>query len=320
MRMLSTDRSPGFKLGLAIFVAFLLSFPLFMVWLLVYDRQHSPNSPRRGSPKAGAGRRSISGPLLVIPYRADVTETVTENGAQVTRTRQVVAQLTLAPEASQIEHRDPRPSRAGARSTRSSVYEAAISGRARFAMPADLARLGRRTGAARSRPRRASLRAQPIRAGSAPIPGQRRRPAAAAAARRRRSGGRRQRLLRLARRRAAGERADPGRLSPMSSAATARSGSRRAPAKLAGGCARPGRIRASRAASCPPSAGSAPTASRRSTGSAISRSASAGRDRRRCRRSRSCGAVRSVARRAVDLRRRRRARPLRERRAPPRSA
>lgn len=35
----SQQRSPGFKLLLAILIGFALAIPLFSVWWLVYDRQ-----------------------------------------------------------------------------------------------------------------------------------------------------------------------------------------------------------------------------------------------------------------------------------------
>ena len=39
MSVEAEDRSPGAKLLLAILVAAMLSVPLFMVWMLVYDRE-----------------------------------------------------------------------------------------------------------------------------------------------------------------------------------------------------------------------------------------------------------------------------------------
>lgn len=137
----SSGRSPGAKLAIAILIGFLLSFPLFTVWLLVYDRQSQSEFAQASIAEGWGGPQVIGGPLLVIPYLADVTETANENGQQVTRTRQVEKLLTLAPEMSAIDtavHPEAR---------RHSiyqvvVYEAAVSGHARFAMPADLGRLG----------------------------------------------------------------------------------------------------------------------------------------------------------------------------------
>jgi inner membrane protein len=141
MSVQTPERAPGLKLGIAILVAFALTIPLMMVWLLVIDRQSQSEFAKAGIAEGWGGAQVIGGPLLVIPYRAEVTETATENGAQVTRTRQVWNQLTLAPEASQIET-DVSPERRTRSIYEVVVYEAATSGRARFAMPADLARFG----------------------------------------------------------------------------------------------------------------------------------------------------------------------------------
>ena len=55
MSALTAERSPGAKLGLALLVGFLLSFPLFTVWLLVYDRQQQ-SEYRPGLDRRGLGR------------------------------------------------------------------------------------------------------------------------------------------------------------------------------------------------------------------------------------------------------------------------
>ncbi|HEV2865874.1 MAG TPA: cell envelope integrity protein CreD [Allosphingosinicella sp.] len=137
----AAERTPGFKLGLVLIIGFLLSFPLFTVWLLVYDRQQQSEVAQASIAQGWGGPQTISGPLLVIPYRAMTTETVTEGNQQVTREREVWRELTLSPELSDVE-----TSLRSDRLTRSIyeavVYEAQVSGRARFAMPRDLAQFG----------------------------------------------------------------------------------------------------------------------------------------------------------------------------------
>ncbi len=108
MSVLSADRSPGVKLAFVIFIAFLLTFPLMTVWMLVYDRQSQSETAQASISEGWGGPQAIGGPLLVIPYRADIVESALENGAQVTRTRQVWRELTLSPERSQIDT-DVRP-------------------------------------------------------------------------------------------------------------------------------------------------------------------------------------------------------------------
>ena len=141
MAPFSIERSPGVKLGFAILIAFLLSFPIFFVWLLVYDRQQQSEHAQASIAEGWGGPQVIGGPLLVIPYRADVTETVTEGTQQVTRTRQAWQELTLSPELVDIGT-EVRPERRKRSIYEVVVYEAAVTGRARFAMPQDLSRFG----------------------------------------------------------------------------------------------------------------------------------------------------------------------------------
>ncbi|HEV2593665.1 MAG TPA: cell envelope integrity protein CreD [Sphingomicrobium sp.] len=136
-----TDRTPGFKLILAIIVAVALTIPLFSVWLLVYDRQ-SQSQEATASITAGWGAAQvISGPLLVIPYRTAATETVVQNGQSVTRTNDVTRELTLAPEVAELAT-TLRPEIRKHSIYEAVIYEARNSGRARFSFPDDLGRTG----------------------------------------------------------------------------------------------------------------------------------------------------------------------------------
>jgi inner membrane protein len=134
-------RTPGFKLFLVIIVGMVLTIPLFSIWLLVYDRQ-SQEQEATSSITAGWGAaQAMSGPLLVIPYRANATETVVQNGQSVTRTNQVMRELVLAPEAAELTTELMPQVR------KRSIYEAVIydahnTGHARFAFPTDLPRTG----------------------------------------------------------------------------------------------------------------------------------------------------------------------------------
>ena len=56
-----SERSPGFRLGLTIFVGFLLSFPLFTVWLLVYDRQQQSEYAQASIAEGWGGPQVMSG-------------------------------------------------------------------------------------------------------------------------------------------------------------------------------------------------------------------------------------------------------------------
>ena len=134
-------RSPAFKLFLAIAVGLVLTIPLFSVWLLVYDRQSQSEQASASITAGWGGSQAIAGPVLVVPYRATATETVVQNGQSVTRSNEVMRELTLAPEAVQLSTSVAPEVR------RRSIYEAVVyaanvKGTARFAFPPDLDRTG----------------------------------------------------------------------------------------------------------------------------------------------------------------------------------
>lgn len=134
-------RTPGFKLLLAIFVGFVLTIPLFSVWLLVYDRKSQSEEATASITQGWGGAQLINGPLLVIPYRATASETVVENGQSVTRSRDVTRELTLAPEDVGLIT-DVGPQVRKRSIYEAVVYDARVSGKARFAFPPDLAHTG----------------------------------------------------------------------------------------------------------------------------------------------------------------------------------
>ena len=122
-------RSPGFKLLLAIFVGFVLTIPLFSVWLLVYDRQSQSEQASASITAGWGGPQAMSGPVLVIPYRATATETVVQNGQSVTRSNEVMRELTLAPEAVDVST-DIRPEVRKRSIYEAVVYDAKVAGNA----------------------------------------------------------------------------------------------------------------------------------------------------------------------------------------------
>jgi len=139
MSALTADRSPGAKLGLALLIGFLLSFPLFTVWLLVYDRQQQSEYAQASIAEGWGGPQTISGPLLVIPYRVTATETKIENGRQVTSSRTSWRDLTLSPEAVALDTQ-VNPERRQRSIYEVVVYDADVAGQARFAIPQELTR------------------------------------------------------------------------------------------------------------------------------------------------------------------------------------
>lgn len=135
------ERTPGFKLFLTILVGLVLSIPLFSVWLLVYDRQTQSEEATRSITAGWGGPQAMTGPVLVIPYRSTATETVVQNGQSVTRTNEVIRELTLAPEALRMATAI-RPELRKRSIYEAVVYDSTIEGKARFAFPPDLDRTG----------------------------------------------------------------------------------------------------------------------------------------------------------------------------------
>ena len=135
------ERTPATKLLIAILIAAALAIPIFMVWFLVYDRQSQSEQASQSITAGWGGPQAMTGPVLVIPYRASATETVVENGQSVTRSRDVMRELTLAPEIAEVS------TNVGPEVRKRSIYEAVVydakvSGRSRFAFPPDLSRAG----------------------------------------------------------------------------------------------------------------------------------------------------------------------------------
>jgi len=135
------EKTPGAKLLRAVLIAAALSIPIFMVWFLVYDRQAQSHQASASITEGWGGAQVMGGPLLVIPYRTTTTETAVENGKSVTRTRTFAHELTLAPELVRL-NTNVRPERRKRSIYEAVVYEAQVTGQAKFAFPPDLARHG----------------------------------------------------------------------------------------------------------------------------------------------------------------------------------
>ena len=135
------DRTPGFKLFLAIVAGFVLTIPLVSVYLLAYDRESQSREASRSITAGWGGPQVMTGPVLVIPYKATTTQTEMQNGQSVTRTNEVTRELTLAPEAVDLTT-DMHPNVRKRSIYEAVVYDAKVGGKARFAFPPDLDRTG----------------------------------------------------------------------------------------------------------------------------------------------------------------------------------
>lgn len=135
------QRTPGAKFLWAGLIGLILAIPLFSVYLLVYDRQAQSQTARASIAQGWGGPQTIAGPFLVIPFLDQATETVVEGGKQVTRSRDVWRELALSPDVAELDTK-LRPERRKRSIYEAVVYEVEQHGRARFSLPADLARYG----------------------------------------------------------------------------------------------------------------------------------------------------------------------------------
>lgn len=135
------ERTPAAKFAWTCLIGLALAIPLFSVYLLVYDRQSQSDVARGSIAEGWGGPQTVAGPVLAIPFLDQATETVTEGGRQVTRSRDVWRELLLSPETADLET-SLRPERRRRSIYEAVVYEAALKGKARFALPGDLARHG----------------------------------------------------------------------------------------------------------------------------------------------------------------------------------
>jgi inner membrane protein len=123
------ERTPGFKLLLAILIGVALAIPLFSVWALVYDRQSQSEQATASITEGWGGAQAISGPVLVIPYRTTASETVVENGHSVPRSREIQRELTLTPETADVKAK-VKPERRKRTFYEAVVYDAKLAGSA----------------------------------------------------------------------------------------------------------------------------------------------------------------------------------------------
>lgn len=141
MVKLDGERTPGFKLALAIGIAFLLSIPLVSIYILNFSRQSESREATQSITSGWGAEQVIGGPVLVIPYRALASTTAVENGQNVTRSSVVERELQLAPDGLDMAT-SLQPQMRKRSIYRAVVYEAAVSGHARFSFPPELARTG----------------------------------------------------------------------------------------------------------------------------------------------------------------------------------
>ena len=135
------ERSPGMKLLLASLVGFVLMVPLMLVYALVWDRQSQSQTAQEAINAGWGGPQVIAGPVVVVPFRTTQEQTEQVDGRSVIRTVEVEKLLYISPVDNRVETK-VSPQERTKSIYRSVLYEAQVSGKARFALPADLPRFG----------------------------------------------------------------------------------------------------------------------------------------------------------------------------------
>ena len=135
------ERSPGIKLLLTSLIGFALMVPLMLVYALVYDRQNQSETAQ-GSINAGwGGDQIIAGPVIVVPFRTTQTQNEEVDGKTTTRVVEVEKYLYISPTENKVTTA-VKPEERHKSIYRSVLYEAQVTGAAKFELPADLPRFG----------------------------------------------------------------------------------------------------------------------------------------------------------------------------------
>lgn len=135
------ERSPGIKLLLASLIGFVLMVPLLLVYALVYDRQSQSETAQSSINAGWGGEQVIAGPVIVVPFRTTQTQNEQVDGKTTTRVVEVEKYLYISPTENKVTT-SVKPEERHKSIYRSVLYEAQVSGAAKFELPADLPRFG----------------------------------------------------------------------------------------------------------------------------------------------------------------------------------
>jgi len=135
------ERSPGMKLLFVALVAAVLTVPLMLVYALVYDRQSQSQTAQASINAGWGGPQVIAGPVVVVPFRTTQTQNEEVGGRTVTRNVEVEKFLYISPVSNRAQT-TINPQERSKSIYRSVLFDAAVSGAATFALPADLPRFG----------------------------------------------------------------------------------------------------------------------------------------------------------------------------------
>jgi inner membrane protein len=135
------ERSPGMKLLLASLIGFALLVPLVLVYALVYDRQSQSETAQSSINAGWGGDQVVAGPVIVVPFRTTQTQNEEVDGKTVTRVIEVERLLYISPTENKVIT-SVKPEERHKSIYRSVLYEAQVTGAAKFELPADLPRFG----------------------------------------------------------------------------------------------------------------------------------------------------------------------------------
>jgi inner membrane protein len=138
--------SPTAKLLRATGIAALLSVGIFVTWLLVYDRQSQSSEARSSIAQGWGGPQTLAGPELSIPFKVTTPAATDGSGRVVSPAATAERRLVVAPLGVDLATAIA-PERRARSIYEVVVYRATTQGRATFALPADLSRLGVPAGA-----------------------------------------------------------------------------------------------------------------------------------------------------------------------------
>ena len=135
------ERSPGIKLLFAVLIGIALLIPLVFVYAMVSDRQGQSRVAQQSIASGWGSSQVIAGPVVVVPFKTTQVQNEEVGGKTVSRTVEVEKELFISPVSNQLNTTlKPQERRISIYS--SVLFEADVTGKASFALPADLARFG----------------------------------------------------------------------------------------------------------------------------------------------------------------------------------
>jgi len=135
------ERSPGMKLLFTALIAMALTIPLMLIYALVWDRQSQSQTAQDSINSGWGGAQIVAGPIIVVPFRTTQTQNEEVDGKTTTRVVEVEKLLYISPVDNRVTT-TVKPEERHKSIYSSVLYEAQVSGAAKFSLPPDLERFG----------------------------------------------------------------------------------------------------------------------------------------------------------------------------------